>query len=167
MDWLGQGKKITGFLHKYRYVALIVVIGIVLMLIPTRSTQKQEQNLPQQTDKTAVDIGSQLAQILSHVHGAGRVEVLLTVASGETTVYQTDADVSNAENGSSRQDTVIITDSNRGQSGLIQRVDPPVYLGAVIVCQGADSASVRLSIVEAVSKATGLGADKISVLKMK
>ena len=55
----------------------------------------------------------------------------------------------------------------RKQTGLVQQVNPPTYLGAVIVCQGADSASVRLAIVEAVGSVTGLSTDKITVLKMK
>lgn len=41
------------------------------------------------------------------------------------------------------------------------------YTGAVIFCHGADSASVRLKIVEAVSVYTGLSSNKIKVLKMK
>ena len=41
------------------------------------------------------------------------------------------------------------------------------YTGAVILCQGADSATVRLQIVEAVSVYTGLSSNKIMVLKMK
>ena len=41
------------------------------------------------------------------------------------------------------------------------------YTGAVIFCQGADSAGVRLQIVEAVSVYTGLSSNKIMVLKMK
>jgi stage III sporulation protein AG len=36
-----------------------------------------------------------------------------------------------------------------------------------VVCQGADDPVVKLLIVDAVSKVTGLGADKISVMKMK
>ena len=48
-----------------------------------------------------------------------------------------------------------------------RQVNPPTYLGAVIVCQGADSASVRLAIVSAVCSVTGLSTDKITVLKMK
>ena len=40
-------------------------------------------------------------------------------------------------------------------------------MGAIVVCQGGDNATVRLAIIEAVSNVTGLGADKISVLKMK
>jgi stage III sporulation protein AG len=70
------------------------------------------------------------------------------------------------ENGDD-SDTVIITDSSRNESGLIRQVNPPVYLGAIVLCQGGDRPSVRLAIVDAVSKVTGLGADRISVLKMK
>lgn len=38
--------------------------------------------------------------------------------------------------------------------------------GAAIVCQGADSAAVRLQIAQAVRCYTGLGADKIQIFKM-
>jgi stage III sporulation protein AG len=79
-------------------------------------------------------------------------------------VYQTDSDSSGD---SSRLDTVIITDGDRAQNGLIQQVLPATYLGAIIVCEGGDRAEVRLAIAEAVSHFTGLGMDRISVLKMK
>lgn len=39
--------------------------------------------------------------------------------------------------------------------------------GAVIVCEGASSAQVRLDVTNAVSSYTGLGSDKITVMKMK
>lgn len=39
--------------------------------------------------------------------------------------------------------------------------------GAVVVCQGADQPSVRLDVTNAVVAYTGLGSDKISVIKMK
>lgn len=38
--------------------------------------------------------------------------------------------------------------------------------GAAVVCQGADSASVRLDIVEAMRCYTGLGSDRIVIFKM-
>ncbi len=38
--------------------------------------------------------------------------------------------------------------------------------GAAVVCQGADSVSVRLDITEAMRCYTGLGADKIAIYKM-
>lgn len=39
--------------------------------------------------------------------------------------------------------------------------------GAVIVCDGADDAEVRLKVMNAVSAYTGLGFDKIEVLKTR
>ena len=38
--------------------------------------------------------------------------------------------------------------------------------GAAVVCQGADSAGVRLNITRALMSYTGLSADKIAIFKM-
>lgn len=149
-------KKITAWLVKYKYAALILVLGLMLMLLPTGSKATQEQLQPTETEPQA-DICQQLTEILQQVEGVGQVKVMVTVAVGETTVYRYDED----------GDTVILTDADRAESGLIEQVVSPVYQGAVIVCQGADSASVRLNVIEAVSKVTGLSTDRISVLKMK
>ena len=92
------------------------------------------------------------------------MQVMLTVAKGEQTVYQVDESISDA---SVRTETVILSTSDRSEYGLISQVLPETFRGAIIVCQGADKASVKLAVVDAVSKATGLGADCISVLKMK
>ena len=92
---------------------------------------------------------------------------MLTIRTGTSTVYQTDTSDTFGESSTTRQDTVIITDENRAQTGLVQHIVYPEYRGAIIVCQGADNAQVRLNIMEAVCRITGLGMDKISVLKMK
>ena len=105
-----------------------------------------------------------LEAILAKIQGVGRVEVLLTEAAGSQTLYVYDESASGE---SLKSDAVIITDSARSQTGLVSQVIPPVYLGAVVVCQGGDSPPVRLAVVEAVQAATGLSADKITVLKMK
>lgn len=39
--------------------------------------------------------------------------------------------------------------------------------GAVVLCTGAEDAAVRLGVTNAVSAYTGLGSDKIRVIKMK
>ena len=109
-----------------------------------------------------------LTEILQSIQGVGKVQVLLSIASGEKTVYQTDSDTAaSGDSNSIKIETVIVTDSQRNETGLISQINPPVYLGAIIVCQGADSAAVKLAVTQAVSKITGLGADNICVLKMK
>lgn len=170
MDWLEIREKSTEWFKKYRYVLIVLLVGLFLMLLPAPESE-EEVPIPTQATQDAglsEDLQTSLEKILSLIDGAGQVKVLLTQASGQRIVYQTDEDISAADSTSDiRRETVIITDGSRAEAGLVQQVDPPVYQGAVILCQGADSAAVRLAIVEAVADATGLSSNNISVLKMK
>lgn len=170
MDWVTISAKATEYIKKYRFVLLVLLAGLALMCIPggKRGEKKAESIDTVTSNQTEIDPGKDLEEILSHIQGAGKVKVLLTQLSGEKIVYQTDEDSgANGDSSTVHRETVIVSDAQRAQHGLVQQVTPPVYLGAVIVCQGADRATVRLAIVEAVSNATGLSADRISVLKMK
>lgn len=145
--------KIRELVRKYGYVLIIALAGILLMLLPAGEEQEEapvQQMVP--------DMESRLERILSRVNGAGEVSVMLTEASAEEILYQTDG-----EGG----DTVLVSDSDRNEQGLVRTRQPPTYLGAIVVCTGADDAAVRLAMVEAVSNVTGLGSDKITVLKME
>ena len=158
--------KTKDYLSKYKYAAIVLLIGLLLLSLPGKKTQNKlmEQDMP----VTQTFDAEKLTKILQSVDGAGEVEVLLSVASGEQTIFQTDTDITQTgDSSTSKTETVIVTDSERNETGLIKQVNPPVYLGAVVVCQGADSPSVRLAIMQAVAKITGLGSDRICVLKMK
>ncbi len=160
MDWISGKTQILETVKKYRYVPLVLLAGILLMLLPQSSEEVSAPELPQY----APNLQESLSGILSQMSGAGKVEVLLTQAVGEETIYQTDENRSSED---LRLNTVVVTDPSRAENGLIRQINPPVYLGAVVLCQGADSASIRLSLVEAVASATGLTSDRITVLKMK
>ena len=166
-------KKLTsGILDRigqYKYVLVVIFAGIVLMLLPGKNTQTQIETQQTQQNIPAVnDISQQLEEILSHIHGVGKVKVLLSVAKGEQTLYQTDNTCAEAEGRKdTKSQTVILTDGSRTEMGLIYQRNPPVYLGAIVVCQGGDIPSVKLAITQAVSKITGLSSDRICVLKMK
>lgn len=169
MDMKSAGNKAISWIKKYKYVALILVIGVLFMLIPAKNKAEEEPIL--QEEQTAVqtwNMTGELTAILGQIQGVGKVQVMLTVSAGEKTVYQEDSDVTNGDTSSSiHTETVIITNSGKTQQALVSQILPPTYLGAIIVCQGGDQASVKMAVMDAVSKATGLPADKISVLKMK
>lgn len=159
-----QGKWKKTFV-KYRYPALVLLIGILLMLLPGRETTVES---PVVLEPVPEILEERLVRILSTVQGAGKVEVLLSIAQGEQIVYQTDQDSDvSAERESMNTETVLIKDSQRGENGLIRQTNPAKYLGAVISCEGADDPVVRLTIVNAVVAATGLTSDKVCVVKMK
>lgn len=94
-------------LDKYKYPLLVLIIGVVLMLLPSGSSDSGQ---PTPDDK--------LAQLLESVEGVGELKV-------------------------------VISDT-----------------GVVVACRGADSAKVRMDIINAIVSYTGFGSDKITVLKM-
>ncbi len=169
MDVAKWKQKIAGFLKKYKYAAVIILIGAVLMLIPGKREEEVERQ-ESSTEPLVVQesVEQQLSGILSQIDGAGEVRVMLTIAAGTETIYQTDSDLSVTDDSSSSQNrTVIVTTSQKEEAGVVRQINPPVYMGAIIVCEGAESPAVQLAIVDAVTVVTGLGADRISVLKMK
>ena len=159
MDTLKNWMTLAG---KYRYVLMVIAAGLALMLLPQREVTADPT--PQTIAQRENTLQEDLEDILSGIRGVGKVHVLLTEAQGSRTVYVQDESTSQD---SLKTDAVIITDSTRTQTGLVSQVLPPVYLGAVVVCEGGDDPVVKLSVVEAVGDATGLSADKITVLKMK
>lgn len=152
---------------KFKYAAVVLAIGLVILLLPGKETQSAKTN----TEPTPVIQSmqaEQLENILQSIDGAGKVQVMLSMASGEETVYQINSEISSDGDGSeTRTETVITTDSQRNETGLITQINPPTYLGAIVVCEGADKAAVKLAVMQAVAKITGLGSDRICVLKMK
>lgn len=161
MELKGKLFNILPAIKKYKYAILILIIGLVFMLLPSGKDNVPVETEPASTlEGTAPSLESRLAQLLCAVEGVGEIRIILTVAEGEEIIYQADAS-------GNQTDTVTVTDSDRNQKGLIRQVNPNRYLGAIVACQGGDDPIVRLAVVDAVSKATGLGANQISVLKMK
>ncbi|MBR5491099.1 MAG: hypothetical protein IKV79_07510 [Oscillospiraceae bacterium] len=75
--------------------------------------------------------------------------------------------------GESQSSAVVIDEESAKLADLISSIEgvgeAKVLLsseGAVIVCDGADSSAVCLCVTNAVSVYTGLGSDKIEVIKM-
>lgn len=168
MDIKKVRNSVEKIFQKYKFVVLILVLGAVLMLIPSTVGNSKKKNVTTETETVKSNVQDELADILSGMKGVGKVKVMLKESLGAETVYQTNQDISVSENGSdTRIEVITVTDSQRVENGLVKQIIPPQYLGAIILCEGADNPKIKLLVTEAVSKITGLGADKIAVLKMK
>ena len=160
--------KAAATVRKYKHAFIVVIIGIILLLIPKYvSFGEKSGNITKEIPATTPSVEQRLTEILSKIAGAGEVKVMLTERVGEQIIYQTDRN-STTDSDSQKEDksTVIISDSERNQEAIISQINPPQYMGAIILCRGGDDPAVQLAIIDAVKKATGLGANQISVLKM-
>ena len=167
MDISKLKRTLPEFFKKYKFVILILCLGLVLMLVPVRQTEEQETHNTELVDNTHIS-SQDLEMILGRVKDAGRVKVLLSWDKMQSTQYQTDSEQSSSGSDSRVQSkTVLVTDAARNETGLISSIGAPQYRGAIIVCDGADNPTVRLALINAVSNITGLRSDQIAVLKME
>ncbi len=172
--WRDFPKKLVEVLKKYKFAVLILLLGIALLLIPSGEKEKTEASVQVESslsdEEYAGQMEARIQQMLSQIQGAGQVQVMLTLQRGSRTEYQTDLQLSeNEENKqySEERKTVILSEGSAYDKPAVSAVEYPEFLGALIICQGAEKAEVKLSIVQAVSALTGLSSDRITVVKMK
>ena len=120
-------------------------------------------------------IDAHLAAVLSQVSGAGRVEVLVQLASGATTVFGTDVQTTESSTqetatGGSGQSTTQSTTSRQvvmgggGGGPVVAGQTAPVVQGVLVVATGARSAQVASELARATQAVTGVPLYRIQVL---
>lgn len=163
--------RVLAALKKYKYVALVLLLGVALLLLPSKSgetTETVEQTAETDDEAYRLALEERLSAILTETTGAGRVLVLLTLRTGTQTVFQTDTSITaDAERSSEERKTVILSRGSAYDEAAASAVEYPLFQGALVVCEGADDPTVRLGVVNAVSALTGLSSSHITVLKMK
>lgn len=158
---------------RYKFFLLVILVGVLLLtsgIQPVRDTQEQET---ERTD-TAFDLQTfqqAVADSLSQIDGAGRVTVLLSLETGEESVYAADISKSSQTNDQDSNEsyestTSILSDGSYGEAPILIKNKYPTFRGAVVLCEGAEDDEVRLQIVHAVSALCGISSDCISVSKL-
>lgn len=153
-------------LKKYRFAAAAALLGIVLMLLP--SGGKGESTplagaAEERFDRAAVQ--SEMEAILCTIEGVGKLRLMLTVDAGTERELAQDVSVERGGTEDLREtrETVIIGAGSGTREVVVTRSVYPRYVGALVVCEGGDSAAVRFAVTEALCALTGLASDKISV----
>ncbi|MGI5986192.1 MAG: hypothetical protein GXY01_01150 [Clostridiales bacterium] len=141
---------------KNKYALIVLAAGLLLILLPTgnKPEDKAERNEIKAPEFSITDEESRLEKQLCKIRGAGRVSVLLSVEGSPS-----------RELANSGDETLVVSENGKERVVELYYVNPE-YMGAIIVCDGADSAEVRLAITKAVSAYTGLSTNKITVMSM-
>lgn len=166
-------QKILEKIKRDKRIAIIVcigLVGIILLtlseLMPQKSDAKQNEkseNVTDIRDSYEENIEKRLTSIVSSIDGAGRTDVMVTLASGDENVYA----VKEKSSDGSKEREYIVIDSDKNESGLLLKVIEPEIRGVAIVCEGADSAKIRQEIISSVSAVLGISTNRISIAKIK
>lgn len=162
--------KITAIqvLKKYKFVALILLVGLVLMLLPTSEGKGEAEREEGGEDYSLAQTEQRLESLLRNMQGVGQVNVMLTLKSGSTLELAKDSSTSVRDSETKREsDVVTVSRGSGSEEVVVTRERYPIYQGAVVVCEGGGNSAVRLAVIDAVSVLTGLGSDKITVVQWK
>ena len=138
----------------------VMAVGCLLLLMPVREPSGERQ--PEQEMQEVFELETferRLEQVLSAVSGAGETKVILSLRGGSRQILAQDRQQDSA--GASAQ-TVTVGSSSDRQVVPVQTMAPE-FRGALVVCQGAEDAGVRLEVTKAVCVLTGLGTDRVCV----
>ena len=169
-----DGRKIDLFaiFGRYKYVIAIAAIGALLLMWPRASDEPgiggESPLSVGLSDKDTLE--AEIEEILAKMYGVGRVDVLLTLESGGEKVLASDSTLRYSGNPQNPNDydrsSETVTVSEGGGTGVVVTQERSAkYRGALVVCDGGDNDKIRLKVIEAVCALTGLGSDRVAVVR--
>lgn len=151
--------RITEKLRDVKLPILLLCAGLLMVLIGGHGNNNQSDTVdsgPVLSSDSLIAAEERLTSILQKIDGVGEVHVLLSYETTAETEYVSDDG-----------ETVRLSSGSGTETALAKFMRYPHFQGAVVVCRGASQASVKLSVIEAIAKFTGLRSDQISVLQLR
>ena len=175
--------------------AIILIITIIVINViwngdekkSTKDTTKDYSKKPASNTTTeetseaceSSDLEKKLENILSKIQGVGKVKVFINYSQSSETVamYNENSKVSQTEetdtSGGKRviestdsQKDIVFKEENGEKIPITQKIIQPKIEGAIITAQGANDATTKSNIMQAVEAATGIATHKIQVFEM-
>lgn len=166
------------------FFLIILVITIVAINFVWKDDAKDDTNTNDNSKKLAAasqeqtyqedSLETKLEKILSNISGVGNVKVLITYNETEELipVYNESDKKSTTNEVDSEGGTRVIEEVDRSKEVVYQsdeiitqkKISPKIE-GAIITATGANNATVKTNIIQAVEAATGLATHKIQVFE--
>lgn len=125
------------------------------------------------------DLSMQLEEILEKIDGVGKVKVLITYSQTNEVIPMYNEDTSQKDteekdtSGGTRKiietdvsKEIIYKEENGSKIPITQSIISPKIEGAIITAQGANNATTKANIIQAVEAVTGIASHKIQVFTM-
>ena len=149
----------AGLLQKQSRTQLAIILGVTAMLLILFS------ELFSTPAKTAANAGreqleTQLTELIEQLDGAGKTAVMVTLESGEETIYAVDTQSGQMQN----QETHVLLEDG---SALEETTYLPAVCGVAVVCDGGGDVRVAARITELVRALLDLSANRICVEQRK
>ncbi len=171
-------------------IAVLLLSGLLLLVIAMPSGSSTQKETEQQASVAQTEyadahpdqaraLEERLEEILSHVSGLGKTEVMITLKSDGKKLVEKDVEHSEGKEEAGTQEGAVSSSQSNNESTVYQKdaqgneipyvteeLEPEIE-GVLVIAQGAGNASASAEITEAVMALFGVEAHKIKVMKME
>lgn len=153
------GKKGMGF------AALGLVLGIILLLLPTEKNSEPEIDsetgfMPSSTYVALLE--EKAVALIKEIEGVDDCKVFITLERGFRYVYATDQHVREKEDGKETDKTIVLANKEGGESPILIEETMPAVAGVAVVCKGA-SYETQYRIIELMCALFDIKSNRITV----
>ena len=148
--------------------------ALILLIYFIPGNTAQGKTVQSRSEIETADDAQRLAEVLSGIKGAGKVEVMITYESdGELVPAYQKEENENRSNGT--QESYSLSSSNKivtvyeqgTTTALILMKKKPQVKGVIVIAQGASDLTVRMSLSQAVRTVLQVSADRVDIFEMK
>jgi len=155
---------------RWKYAVLVVAAGAVLLLLPSGGKQSAAAIPDENVQDTVQETETRMETILAKIDGVGELHLMLTADTGTSRRLAQDTELSYSGDTAAPEDyqrksETVLSGGSGSEEPVVTETRCPTWRGALVVCQGGGDAQVRLAVTAAVAALTGLGSDRITVVK--
>ena len=137
---------------------------MLLLLLSELLPKASSATVPAAKDTDArqyqTQLEEQLAELISQLQGAGKTTVMVTLATGEETVYAVDTQTGELQ----QQETHVLLQDG---SALAETTYLPQVCGVAVLCEGGGDVRVAARITELLRSLLALPSNRICVEQRK
>ncbi len=164
---MNKGIKLIEKLKSIKHIEIIIaVIALAIMLgiyFYSSDKGKNDSDSTENLNDYCTEMQRDIEQLITSIKGAGDAKVVISWESSIESVLAQNV-TSSGENVSSYPQ---LSTSSGSTGPIVVKQNYPKAISAVIVCQGGENVSVKISIIMAVSKLLNIPADNVLVYAMK
>lgn len=158
----------AGLLQKQSRTQLAIILGVVAMLLilfselfstPAKTAASAGSSAAVSETAYREQLETQLKELIEQLDGAGKTVVMVTLESGEETIYAVDTQSGQMQN----QETHVLLEDG----SALEETTLPAVCGVAVVCDGGGDVRVAARITELVRALLDLSANRICVEQRK
>ncbi|MBR0414526.1 MAG: hypothetical protein IJI67_05620 [Clostridia bacterium] len=162
---------------KQKLIKIIVIVGIVAIFgifmsenFGTVHSKQNESEASESVDLQAYEkqVEERLTAILSEIAGVGSCKVMVTLDSSQESVYSAESESqsqSGDKSASASQKSKYVIVNDDGEKPILEKEIEPKIRGVIVVCEGAENAEVRESVIACIRAGLGITSANISVVR--